>query len=45
MAQILVVREEEADKNCHQFACITFTPDDIYIKEKHDRPLYYTGYI
>jgi len=25
--------------------CITFTPDDMQVKEKHDRPLYFTGYI
>ena len=26
--------------------CITFTPDDMLIKNpKHDRPLYFTGYI
>jgi len=42
------MREEEGN-HCHhtskQFSCITFTPEDIQIKEKHDRPLYYTGYI
>ena len=26
-------------------SCISFTPDDMQIKEKHDRPLYFTGYI
>ena len=47
--QIPAVREEEDDGHCHKtskhFLCITFTPDDIQIKEKHDRPVYYTGYI
>ena len=47
--QIPTVREEEDDGHCHKtskhFLCITFTPDDIQIKEKHDRPVYYTGYI
>ena len=49
IAQIPDVREEEDDEYCHQtskhFSCITFTPDDMQIKGKHDRPLYYTGYI
>jgi len=26
-------------------SCITFTPEDMQVKGKHDRPLYYTGYI
>ena len=25
--------------------CITFTPDDMQVKGKHDRPLYFKGYI
>ena len=25
--------------------CITFTADDMQVKGKHDRPLYFTGYI
>jgi len=35
---------------CHlvqqQVPCITFTPEDMLLKDnRHDRPLYYTGYI
>jgi len=35
---------------CHlvqqQVPCITFTPKDMLLKDnRHDRPLYYTGYI
>jgi len=48
IAQILAGRKEE-DEHCLQtskcFSCITFTPEDVQIKGKHDRPLYYTGYI
>jgi len=40
---------EREDRHCYhtlkQFFCITFTPEDMQIKEKHDRPQYYTGYI
>jgi len=43
------MQEEEDDKHCHQslkrFSCITFSSENMQIKEKHDRPLYYTGYI
>jgi len=46
---ILVICGEEDDNHCHhtskQFFCITFTPEDMQVKEKHDSPLYYTGYI
>ena len=28
-----------------RFSCITFTPEDMQIRRKHDRPLYYTEYI
>jgi len=31
-----------ASQNAH---CITFTADDMRVKGKHDRPLYFTGYI
>lgn len=24
--------------------CITFSPKDMQVKPKHDRPLYFTGY-
>jgi len=30
----------------HQVSCITFTPEDMLLKDnRYDRPLYYTGYI
>ena len=48
IAQIPAVREKEDDGHCHQtskFPCITFIVNDMQIKRKHDRPLYYTGYI
>ena len=40
---------EEDDEQCHQAfrhsSRITFSLEDMQIKGKHDRPLYYTGYI
>jgi len=49
MAQILAICREEDDNHCQhtskQFFCITFTPEDMQIKEKHNGPLYYTGCI
>jgi len=47
--QILTEHEEE-DKGHYlqtseHFSCITFTPYDMQINEKYDRPLYYMGYI
>ena len=43
------VREEKDNEHCHQtskhFSCIIFTLNDMQIKWKYDRPLYYTGYI
>jgi len=49
IAQILAEYEEEAKGHCLQtskrFSCITFTPDDMQIKGKQERPLHYTGYI
>ena len=49
MTQILAIRGEEDGNCCHHtskmFPCITFTPEDMKVKGKHDRPLYYTGYI
>ena len=49
IAQIPAVREEEDDGHHHQtakhFSCITFTLDDMQIKVKHNRPLYYIRYI
>ena len=49
IAQISIVREKEDDRHCHhtskQFSYIIFTPNDMQIKIKYDRPLYYAGYI
>ena len=46
IAQIPAGHDEEDEENCLQtfkhFPCITFTPDDMQIKVKHDRFLYYT---
>jgi len=43
-----VPKEEDAEDCLHAFQsapCITFTADDMQVKGKHDRPLYFTGYI
>jgi len=49
VTQIPAIYEEEDDNYCHhtseQFSCVTFTPEDMQVKGKHDRPLYYIGYI
>jgi len=49
MAQILAKPKEEDEENClyasQHVPSITFTLDDMQIKGKHDRPLYFTGYI
>ena len=49
MTQIPAICGEEDNIHCHhtskQFSCIAFTPEDMQVKEKHDRPLYYIGYI
>ena len=49
MSQIFVICREEEGNNCHhtstKFPCITFTSEDMQVKRKYDRPLYYTGYI
>jgi len=49
LIQIPIIPEEEDERHCHlasrRSPCITFSPEDMQIKEKHDRPLYYTGYI
>jgi len=40
---------EEDEENCllgsQHVPYITFTPDDIQVRGKYDRPLYFTGYI
>ena len=47
--QILAELEQEDAWHCLQiskrFPYITFTPDNMQVKRKHDKPLYYTGYI
>jgi len=49
MARIPAKPEEENEGNClhasQYVPYITFTPDDMYVKGKHDRPLYFTRYI
>jgi len=49
MAQILTGSQEEEEDDClhasQNAPCITFTSDDMQVKEKHDQPLYFTGYI
>ena len=49
MAQIPVEPREEDKEDylhaCQHTPCITFMPDDMQVKGKHDRPLYFTGYI
>ena len=49
MIKIPAIYEEEDDNYYHhitkQFAYITFTPKEMQVKEKHDRPLNYIGYI
>ena len=46
MARILAKLEVEDERNClhasQYVSCITFTPDDMQVKGKHDRPLYFT---
>jgi len=48
MAQITVGPQEEIKEDYHHAShnapCITFTPDDMQVKGKHDKPLYFTGY-
>ena len=49
MTKIPAKQEEEDEENClhtsHHFPCITFTPNDMQVKGKYDRPIYFTGYI
>jgi len=43
-----VPKEEDVEDCLHtsqNAPCITFTTDDMQVKGKHDRPLYFTGYI
>jgi len=49
MARIPAKPEEEDEENClhasQHISCITFTPYNMQVEGKHDRPLYFTGYI
>ena len=48
MARIPVEPEKDEENCLHvsqHVPCITFTADDIQVREKLDRPLYFTGYI
>ena len=49
MAWIPAEPQKEDEENClhtsQHAPCIIFTPNDIQVKEKHDRPLYFTWYI
>ena len=49
MARISAKSEEKDEENYlyifQHVPYITFSPDDMQIKGKHDRPLYFTGYI
>ena len=49
MTQVPVVPREEDVENCFRASqnapCIAFTADDMQVKGKHDRPLYFIGYI
>ena len=49
MAQISAEPQKKDKEDClhasQHVPCITFTPDDMQVKGKHDRPLYFTGYI
>ena len=47
ITQIPAICGEKDDYHCYhtskQFSCITFTPEDMQVKGKHDRPVYYIG--
>jgi len=49
VTQIPSTCEEKDDSHCHQtskqFPCITFTPEDMQVKGKHDGLFYYAGHI
>ena len=49
MAQISARSWEKDEEDCLHVSqnapCITFMSDDMQVKGKHDRPLYFTGYI
>ena len=49
MTKVPIGPQEEDVEDClhasQNAPCITFTTDDMQVKGKHDRPLYFTGYI
>jgi len=49
MARIPAEPEEKDEEDCLHISqhapCITFMPDDMQVKGKHDRPMYFTGHI
>jgi len=49
VTQIPATCQEKDDNHCHhaskQLPYITFTPENKKVKWKHDRPMYYKGYI
>ena len=49
VTQVPIGPKEEDVEDClhasQNAPCITFTADDMQVKGKHDRPLYFTGYI
>ncbi|ONK72755.1 uncharacterized protein A4U43_C04F22830 [Asparagus officinalis] len=52
ITQVTLIPEASEDQSCLQclqaagsLPCISFTQEDMQVKHKHDRPLYYTGYI
>ena len=49
MTQVPIGPKEEDVEDClhasQNASCITFAPDDMQVKGKHDRPLYFAGYI
>ena len=49
MTQVPVEPRDEDVEDClhasQNAPCITFTANDMQVKGKHDRPLYFTGYI
>ena len=48
-AEVFMTQVPIGPKDClhasQNAPCITFTVDDMQVKGKHDRPLYFTGYI
>lgn len=45
LTQILPGLPEEEQQSLYVSTRITFSPEDIHVLGKHDRPLYFTGYL